>query len=576
MKHIYIIIALLVISHLKGRAEVDPNFYIYLCFGQSNMEGRAAAEDIDYYVDPRFQMMATCDFTTPQRTTGEWYTATPPIVNPERGIGMADYFGRTMVAALPPEIKVGVIDVAIGGISIEGFIPDELESYLKDAPEYIKEGVKVYGNNPYQRLVDLGRAAQKAGVIKGILLHHGEANNGNGEWPEKVEKVYTSLLKDLNLKAEDVPLFAGEVVGTEYSGTCALNNVIINKLPELLNTAYIIPSNGCPPQADKLHFSAVGYRIMGKRYAYEVLRSMGLEVKANSKYEFPDHLKDFYTLTNLNETDEVSIKTGRSAKLSFWGTFADGHSEDLTNETTFTSDDFKIDGSVITAEKAKKGTVTATHKDFFGRTHTSHIPINAIDMGANRLLVVDNGEAGEYLWDKQCNTILETPMKAGCTYIIKATIKSENSDAVIWPIMTRYGSDGSNNINYLDFITPTPFFIEYTWEFMADHDYENIQFEFGRLGGKTYFDDVSCKEKGTDIEMISNGDFENDDLSKWSIVMDSQSYSIEYENKPNGIKTHTVSRESANPVYHDLKGLLIHTPTKGIYIKDGKLIIIKN
>ena len=76
---------------------------------------------------------------------------------------------------------------------------------------------------------------------------------------------------------------------------------------------------------------------------------MGLEIKANEKYDFPNNLKGFYELTHLNESDEILLNTGRSTKLSLWGTFADGHAEDLTYETTFTSDDFTIDGNIITA-----------------------------------------------------------------------------------------------------------------------------------------------------------------------------------------------------------------------------------
>ena len=36
----------------------DPNFHIYLCFGQSNMEGNARYEAKDTVVNPRFQVMA--------------------------------------------------------------------------------------------------------------------------------------------------------------------------------------------------------------------------------------------------------------------------------------------------------------------------------------------------------------------------------------------------------------------------------------------------------------------------------------------------------------------------------------
>ena len=98
-----------------AKAEVDPNFYIYLCFGQSNMEGNATPEAVDKdYVNPRFQMLACVDFTSPKRKMGEWYTAYPPIVRQGTGLGIADYFGRTMVKNLPENIRVGVVDVAIG------------------------------------------------------------------------------------------------------------------------------------------------------------------------------------------------------------------------------------------------------------------------------------------------------------------------------------------------------------------------------------------------------------------------------------------------------------------------------
>ena len=71
---------------------LDPNFYIYLCFGQSNMEGNATPESVDKTVNKRFQMLAAQNFTNPNRTMGQWYTATPPIVRNGAGLGMADYF----------------------------------------------------------------------------------------------------------------------------------------------------------------------------------------------------------------------------------------------------------------------------------------------------------------------------------------------------------------------------------------------------------------------------------------------------------------------------------------------------
>ena len=46
----------------KAQNKPDPNFQIYLCFGQSNMEGNANIEDIDRTgVNPRFMAMYAVD-----------------------------------------------------------------------------------------------------------------------------------------------------------------------------------------------------------------------------------------------------------------------------------------------------------------------------------------------------------------------------------------------------------------------------------------------------------------------------------------------------------------------------------
>mgnify|MGYP003623269111 FL=1 len=131
--------------------------------------------------------------------------------------------------------------------------------------------VKDYEGNPYGRLVEMAKQAQKDGVIKGILLHQGESDTGDKAWPEKVKVVYDNLLKELNLKAEEVPLLVGEVVNADQGGACASMNAIIGTLPDVIPNAYVIPSTGCFGLPDRLHFTAEGYRMLGKRYARQML-----------------------------------------------------------------------------------------------------------------------------------------------------------------------------------------------------------------------------------------------------------------------------------------------------------------
>ena len=164
----------------KKKSQPDENFYIFLCFGQSNMEGAARPEAQDLKSPGlRFLLMPAVDDPQRGRKMGEWCEAVPPLCRPNTGLTPADWFGRTLVESLPENIKIGVIHVAIGGIDIRGFLPDSIQSYVKRAPSWMKGMLEAYNNNPYERLVTLAKKAQKDGVIKGILMHQGETNTGD-------------------------------------------------------------------------------------------------------------------------------------------------------------------------------------------------------------------------------------------------------------------------------------------------------------------------------------------------------------------------------------------------------------
>ena len=251
----------------------DPNFYIFLCFGQSNMEGNAKIEAQDRDgISPRFMTMSAVDWQAPNgRKQGQWYAAVPPLCREYTGLTPTDYFGRTLVEQLPESIKVGVINVAVGGCSIDLFDEDKRADYIAKSPDWLKNFCKAYDDNPYRRLVDMAKKAQKSGVIKGILLHQGCTDNTQQDWPQRVNTVYTRLLKELDLKAEDVPLLVGELMTQQDGGCCFAHNAIIDNIGKTIPTAYPIPSLGCPGKPDKLHFTAEGYRILGRRYGEKML-----------------------------------------------------------------------------------------------------------------------------------------------------------------------------------------------------------------------------------------------------------------------------------------------------------------
>jgi hypothetical protein len=205
---------------------------------------------------------------------GKWTTATPPLVRCQTGLGILDYFGRTMVQELPSGIKIGIVPVAVPGSDIALFDKVNYNSYATTAPSWMKDVINSYGGNPYARLVEIAKLAQKEGVIKGILFHQGETNTNSTEWKNKVANVVSNLKADLKLG--DVPFLAGELLASE-DACCSSHNMEVNKLPSVINNAHVISSAGLLG-ADAAHFNSASYREFGKRYAEKMIELMGSDI----------------------------------------------------------------------------------------------------------------------------------------------------------------------------------------------------------------------------------------------------------------------------------------------------------
>jgi hypothetical protein len=278
-KHIVIVGLLILSMNLDAQ---KSNFYIFICFGQSNMEGQGAIEPQDTTVNKRFRVFQALDCPNLGRTKATWYTATPPTCQCYSKLSPADYFGRTMVANLPDSITIGIINVAVGGCDIRLFDKDIYQDYDSTYKEtWFTSKITAYEGNPFKYLIELAKKAQKDGVIKGILLHQGETNTGQTQWLSYVKKIYKDMLIDLSLKADAAPILAGEVVSAE-GNCCSSMNSIIDQLPDSIPTAHVISSAGCPSQ-DNAHFNSEGYRMMGRRYATQMLSLLGYKVAKNEQ-----------------------------------------------------------------------------------------------------------------------------------------------------------------------------------------------------------------------------------------------------------------------------------------------------
>ena len=253
-------------------AAPDPNFHIYIAYGQSNMGGTADAQSADKVENPRFKIFASQKCSGKGRNTiGEVYPAVPSLFNCGNTISIADWFGRTMADSMP-DVTIGIIPVAVGGASIKLFDQDQYASYLSTAEDWLKNYAKEYASdgNVTKTIIDIAKKAQQVGVIKGFIFHQGETDGGYPDWPKIVKKTRDDILKALDMSSDTVPFVAGELL---RSGCCYSDRV--SKLPNTMDNTYYASSEDLGGNGvDRYHFNHDAYVEFGKRYAEQMLKAV--------------------------------------------------------------------------------------------------------------------------------------------------------------------------------------------------------------------------------------------------------------------------------------------------------------
>jgi len=265
-------------KHNYVSIEIPPNvkgsnLWIFLCYGQSNMEGQAPIEEQDKIVSDRFLSLSATDGED-GRKMGKWRKALPPICRAENHLGPIDYFGRTLLDVIPDSVYIGIVMVAVGGCPITYFDKDKNTAIIaKEESASMIHILDQYGRNPYGRLLNMAKIATMDGVIKGVLVHQGEKDAYNNEWRKEVRKIYRDLQQELLFDSTAVPLIVGEVVRLEYGGLFGHANHFINDIVNHYPNTYVASSENCLPANDNIHFNSEGYRILGRHYAIRYLEA---------------------------------------------------------------------------------------------------------------------------------------------------------------------------------------------------------------------------------------------------------------------------------------------------------------
>jgi hypothetical protein len=267
---------------INSFAATDPNFHLYLLFGQSNMAGGCKvginAEDCD--TTARVKVLAWGDCNTQStactqykivRTYDKWYTAFPPYHNCSEAVGPADYFGKTLLDSIQDNIKIGFIPCALSGQAIAVFEKGS-NAAISDYTQPVNGATKITTDG-YGWMVRRCKIAQQTGVIKGILFHQGESNAGEGDaWVTKVVTIVKNLKTDLGL-SDSIPFIAGELRYQSEGGCCYQLNTYVNKLPSKITNCKVASADGLKKRinadgsTDVYHFDLPSMREFGRRYA---------------------------------------------------------------------------------------------------------------------------------------------------------------------------------------------------------------------------------------------------------------------------------------------------------------------
>lgn len=246
-------------------AAPSEHFKVFLCFGQSNMSGGNGVQpgSEEKKTHPRIKVLAFANCSNPSRTANQWADACEPMHCGDgmNTMGPSYVFGKAMADSLTND-TIGLIPCGLWGVSIEMFMEGKTNT-SGNKPGMI-------GDNAWEWMLAKCKESVQRGVFSGIILHQGESNSGQTDWPGKVKSIYDDLKKELGFTV-NVPIVAGELL---YSGACFGHNTQVGRIPETFpGYGYVASAQGLSG-VDQYHFNADGYRELGKRYAVEMVKGM--------------------------------------------------------------------------------------------------------------------------------------------------------------------------------------------------------------------------------------------------------------------------------------------------------------
>lgn len=223
----------------------DSTLDLYLLIGQSNMAGRGKVTGT-YTNDGTDDVMMLNE-------EGQWVNAKHPLHFDKpavAGVGPGLRFGLEMAKAA--QHKIGLIPCAVGGTSINKWVPGSYDGATKTHPF----------DDAMQRL-DI---ALQSGRLKGVSWLQGESDSDSAKsvgYLEKLIELIGRIRRHVN--NDSLPVVVGEL--GRYKSQYDFINRQLAYLPTRLSCVAVATSEGLVHGGDGTHLDAASADEYGRRFA---------------------------------------------------------------------------------------------------------------------------------------------------------------------------------------------------------------------------------------------------------------------------------------------------------------------
>jgi iduronate 2-sulfatase len=246
------------------KPEKGACYELYLCAGQSNMDGRAQAKaltgELANYAQPQTDVLirySVGGLRQPLRTSAGFVALCPGCSKSPATFGPELAFGRALADARKGK-KILLIKVDEGGTNLFADWNPEAKNQL------------------YARLIELTRETQEmlkqAGAdsqLAGMIWLQGEGDSGKaqaGKYQERLTAFIARVRTDL--KSEKLPFVIGQICAANpaYQTVIAAQQAVAKTVP----ATAIAASTGLKTSDKNVHFDAPSQIELGKRFAAEM------------------------------------------------------------------------------------------------------------------------------------------------------------------------------------------------------------------------------------------------------------------------------------------------------------------